>query len=152
MGIAHCLFSLLQTGTLTPGGARCSSSEREVERGESEIWGIVAPDTVGVLDGLGLRARYGFDYVFAGAASNAEVHPPSPCAAHGKLSQAQLCGKRTDGLTDAQVYDTTARQIVASTLDGAARPHLSQKLICKLRPLRSQACARVAATQEGNSE
>ena len=49
-----------------------------MEHGESEIWGIVAPDTVGVLDGLGLRARYGFDYVFAGAASNAEVPSQAP--------------------------------------------------------------------------
>ena len=52
--------------------------------------------------------------------------PPKPHAAHCKPSQPQLCGARTNGPTDAQVYDTTARQIVASTLDGAARPHLSQ--------------------------
>ena len=63
---ACCKLALRRPGVL-------ANSEREVERGESEIWGIVAPDTVGVLDGLGLRARYGFDYVFAGAASNAEV-------------------------------------------------------------------------------
>ncbi|KAK9846023.1 hypothetical protein WJX81_008630 [Elliptochloris bilobata] len=63
-------------------------SERESECGEREIWSVVADQTVGVVAGLGLRARYGSDYVFEGSATNAEV------------------------------YNTTAREIVNATLDG----------------------------------
>lgn len=53
-------------------------SEWEAERGESEIWGVVAPQTVGVVAGLGVRARYGFDYVFEGLTSNAEARIATP--------------------------------------------------------------------------
>jgi hypothetical protein len=79
----------VRAGLLTLQSAR--ASVREQERGECEIWGIVAPQTVGVVSGLGVRAQYGFDHVFGGLASNAQAGAAHACLLSG-LTRAKALG------------------------------------------------------------
>ncbi|KAK9816490.1 hypothetical protein WJX72_000928 [[Myrmecia] bisecta] len=49
-------------------------SDREIERGDREVWGVVAENTVGVKQEVGVRVKYSYDTVFDNAASNKQVY------------------------------------------------------------------------------
>lgn len=111
---AQAVLQNVRAGLLTLQPAR--GSVREHERGECEIWGIVAPQTVGVVSGPGV-AQYGFDHVFGGLASNAQAGAAPACLLSSLIRVKAL--RQSSGYA-AQVYDTTAKEIVAAAMDGAA--------------------------------
>ncbi|GAB4823550.1 hypothetical protein N2152v2_010596 [Parachlorella kessleri] len=49
-------------------------SDKERNRGDREVWGPLGSNTVGILEDVGVKVKYAYDYVFDGGISNTTVY------------------------------------------------------------------------------
>lgn len=65
-------------------------SERELERGDREVWGSVGDNQIGIIHSAALPVKYGYDTVLDNNADNEQVSKQSLCIS--KCTIHHLCG------------------------------------------------------------